>query len=835
MKLKKLLAAVTAAALAVTTMAVTSFTASAAAEKELYSGSKLLKAYVAGSNDHTMDENMVIDGSDLDDYSNLTVVFSLNQETIDDIYSTENDNKWKGQQVLSITVKANDKYSSAWEWIGTNKYIGINAYGEVFNADVDITASIPTNDIKEALSGQSGFDYKTMVNSIILQNGNVKSVTVKKVALTDPTDNTVYVSKAYTPERSNDADIFFDGTWDLSKAVGPNARVEFTFKNNDASGGFAVCDASVEEYWTKQLLKGDSSKTSFKISEIESAGFGSPLKIMINGWNGAIPTGMIIYNGSADTLYTPAGGTTDTDEPTVTLTPATASVAAESTTDLTVTKANADDYIFEVSSSDDTKATAALSEDGTKVTVTGVAEGTATITVTGKKAGADDITASCEVTVVAAGEDIPAEGTEAWSENAGKFTYKRRAKTDADAENGSSVTALNIPFANIGVPAEDISKITKVSAVISADDFANGCIGLNDGETWKQEGYESAGASVTCSVSVNGTNSDALNIQFWWVNFGTKVEVSDITVVADGKTYVYGSDPDDGSGSEDNEHTHTGGTATCQAKAVCTVCGQEYGGYAAHNYADGVCTVCGAKEPVVTPPVTPPANPEPSEPSYAAPSTNPSPVNSTTIVDTILAIPDGGNGSVNLGSSAKLDKIAMESLLAKGDITVRFNVSGGAYWEISGKNVTEAKAVDLGIRMNSTLIPESKVNEFAGDKNTLQFSLKHNGEFGFTGILNIPVSKSYNGKFANLYYYHGGKFDFVGSSAVSDGRAKFAFTHASNYLVVFDDYAYGEDVSSAAGIVETTAETSEFPFAASLVVISAFGVSAIVLKKRLSK
>ena len=98
----------------------------------------------------------------------------------------------------------------------------------------------------------------------------------------------------------------------------------------------------------------------------------------------------------------------------------------------------------------------------------------------------------------------------------------------------------------------------------------------------------------------------------------------------------------------------------------------------------------------------------------------------------------------------------------------------------------------------------------------------------------MPINKANNGKFANLYYYHGGQFDFVGSSAIVDGRAKFAFSHASNYLIVIDDYAYGEDVSSAAGMTETT-ETSAVPYVALTVAIAAFGTSAIVLKKRLSK
>lgn len=234
-----------------------------------------------------------------------------------------------------------------------------------------------------------------------------------------------------------------------------------------------------------------------------------------------------------------------------------------------------------------------------------------------------------------------------------------------------------------------------------------------------------------------------------------------------------------------------------------------------------------------------PSNPtdpsNPSAPSYGSTYEPPIPSGATSIsmVDTIIST-GAASVSFNLGSSAKLDKEVFEALASKGDITVRFNVAGGAYWEISGANVTAAKAVDLGVRMNSNLIPASAVSELAGDKTTIQLSLKHNGDFGFTGVLNVPVGKANDGKFANLYYYHSGKFDFVGSSAISNGRAKFAFSHASNYLIVIDDYAYGEDVSSAAGMTETT-ETSAVPYVAALVVVSAFAASAVVLKKRLSK
>ena len=55
-------------------------------------------------------------------------------------------------------------------------------------------------------------------------------------------------------------------------------------------------------------------------------------------------------------------------------------------------------------------------------------------------------------------------------------------------------------------------------------------------------------------------------------------------------------------GTEDTGHRHlaSGGTATCDRRAVCTHegCGWEYGDFVPHTFVDGKCSVCGADEVV---------------------------------------------------------------------------------------------------------------------------------------------------------------------------------------------------------------------------------------------
>lgn len=211
------------------------------------------------------------------------------------------------------------------------------------------------------------------------------------------------------------------------------------------------------------------------------------------------------------------------------------------------------------------------------------------------------------------------------------------------------------------------------------------------------------------------------------------------------------------------------------------------------------------------------------------------PATSEDITNAVSSTAEGDTASVNLTSNTRVDKAVLDTIAGK-DITVEFKLKGGAKWVINGKNVEKAKKVDLGVRLRSKAIPAEKVSTVAGDNRTVQFSLRHNGDLGFTGALIIPFSSAYNGKFANLYYNNTAKdeLEFVGSSKISAGQASFVFTHASDYVVVIDDEAYGEDVSSAAGVYETS-EMTAAPYVAAVAVIAVLGAAAVVIKKRFAK
>lgn len=261
-----------------------------------------------------------------------------------------------------------------------------------------------------------------------------------------------------------------------------------------------------------------------------------------------------------------------------------------------------------------------------------------------------------------------------------------------------------------------------------------------------------------------------------------------------------------------------------------------------HNYENGKCTVCGASDPDYTAPA--PEAPSGNGSAASYPSTT---VNYPTVVpvgyeaatpeqitEKINSSADGETVEVNLTGNTSVDKSVIESIAGK-DITVVIKMTGGSYWTINGKDIEKSRKVDLGVRIRNNLIPDDKISAAAGDNKTIQFSLRHNGDFGFKGVLNLPISAKYNGKYANLFYYNNGSLDFVGSSYIAKGTASFAFTHASDYLIVIDDHAYGEDVSTAAGVYGDTESASDHVYVAIIAAAAVLGAAVLGLKKRARK
>ena len=198
------------------------------------------------------------------------------------------------------------------------------------------------------------------------------------------------------------------------------------------------------------------------------------------------------------------------------------------------------------------------------------------------------------------------------------------------------------------------------------------------------------------------------------------------------------------------------------------------------------------------------------------PSYNPPTVSEET-TDAIADAQPGETVTVDLSSgSTKLDKDVFETLAGK-DVTLVVDLGDGVSWAVNGSDIPEDADfvdIDMGVTMNSVGIPVDLINAITGEVGTVQITLAHDGEFGFTMTLTAPLGKENAGYWANLYHYkvNGGEADredplgddedaealnFEATAKIDeDGSVTIPFSHASQYAIVIDTHSHATvDVS----------------------------------------
>ena len=173
-------------------------------------------------------------------------------------------------------------------------------------------------------------------------------------------------------------------------------------------------------------------------------------------------------------------------------------------------------------------------------------------------------------------------------------------------------------------------------------------------------------------------------------------------------------------------------------------------------------------------------------------SSTPTKTPSQQAVDKIESAKDGSTVEIKLSTgSTKLDKEVFAELAGR-DVTLEISLPGGVSWTVNGQDIpenTDLTDLDLGVTLDASTIPVSVINTVTGAVDTIQLSLKHDGEFGFTMILSAPLGETNAGYWANLYYYNTRTraLEFQSASKIAtDGTASFPFSHASDYAIVID-------------------------------------------------
>ena len=160
----------------------------------------------------------------------------------------------------------------------------------------------------------------------------------------------------------------------------------------------------------------------------------------------------------------------------------------------------------------------------------------------------------------------------------------------------------------------------------------------------------------------------------------------------------------------------------------------------------------------------------------------------------------GDQITIDMGDETKVPAEIFESLAGK-DVDVIFDL-GDIQWSASGADIptdTDFTDLDLGVDLDTHGIPANVINTITGEVGTVQITLAHNGEFGFTMTLTAPLGKENAGYWANLYHYDedAEALNFEAAAKIDeDGSVKIPFTHASQYAIVIDTHSHAAvDVS----------------------------------------
>ena len=299
---------------------------------------------------------------------------------------------------------------------------------------------------------------------------------------------------------------------------------------------------------------------------------------------------------------------------------------------------------------------------------------------------------------------------------------------------------------------------------------------------WK----DASGAPVTTETAVT---ADTTYIAEWTANTYT------ITVTAGSGGTVSGS----GEYSEGTQVTVTATPATGYHFVNWTENGTEVSTEATFTFnatvdRNLIAIFAKNEEPEPTPTPTPTPDPTPSGPSTGDSS------GWDDIRDELENAENSDEITIDMGDETKVPAEIFESLAGK-DVEISFDL-GDVQWTVNGADIptdTDFTDLDLGASLGTSGIPVNVINTITGEVGTVQITLAHDGDFGFTMTLSAPLGKENAGYWANLYHYDedAEALNFEAAAEIdADGSVTIPFSHASQYAIVIDTHSHATvDVS----------------------------------------
>ena len=181
---------------------------------------------------------------------------------------------------------------------------------------------------------------------------------------------------------------------------------------------------------------------------------------------------------------------------------------------------------------------------------------------------------------------------------------------------------------------------------------------------------------------------------------------------------------------------------------------------------------------------------------YSSGGGTPTKTPSQQAVDKIESAKDGSTVEITLRPGrTTLEREVFEELAGQ-DITLEIDAGDGVLWTVNGLDIpedTRLHDLDLDVDLGDSDIPATVLNAVTGEIGTVQLSLAHDGQFGFTMTLSAPLGRDNTDYWANLYWYNERteELEFQQADRIArDGTAEFALDHASDYAIVIDDRSH---------------------------------------------
>ncbi len=123
------------------------------------------------------------------------------------------------------------------------------------------------------------------------------------------------------------------------------------------------------------------------------------------------------------------------------------------------------------------------------------------------------------------------------------------------------------------------------------------------------------------------------------------------------------------------------------------------------------------------------------------------------------------------------------------NLDLLLNMGKYAVWsiDIDSVDMNTVTEVDMGITLGTESIPAETIEAISDGNKYLEFTLAHDGPFGFSPTLQIALDPMYQGWYANLFYFNEevSSLEFICDTMIdSSGIAAFDMAHASSYVII---------------------------------------------------